>query len=523
MKLPFAHMNAKLKSTFKKSALIVMALDILAGVAFSAIPTATVHAASQTATGQVTLTFDDGLSSAYTYAAPILAQYRLTATEYVPTGCIGTGVVCESNDASNVMSWQQIQALQNTYGWEIGSHTVTTPCLANDCAGVPTVTATQIDSELADSQQTLIKEGINNPLAFAFPFGDYNNAALAEVDKYYTNARGFQDVGYNTFPYNGTLVVDQQVQGSVTVAQVESYINTAKANNQWLVLSFHDIQPNASLIDADYQWSTADLTQIAAYLKAQNTPVVTSTGGLPTSSTNMFTNGCFTGGIADGWTTDNTANIKADQEAAATTAGGNFSAINGHGSYCNGSAQSALDSVYLSNTSSTDSHLFSPTVAVTSGTTYILNNFVNVTSGAGEVDFIVDEYNASGAWISDQYHTGIVGTTTANAIQVGNVNFTYTPTSSTVASVRLQVIAHGTTLTGYYDNAQMYPESAVNTTTPPLLTGDINGDGTVDALDLSILLSNWGKTGATGTQGDLNGDGTVDALDLSILLSHWSK
>ena len=503
----------------------MMALDVLVGLAVAAMPTTPVHAASPTANGQVTLTFDDGLSSAYTYAAPILAQYGLTATEYVPTGCIDTGVVCESNDASEVMTWAQIQALQNTYGWEIGSHTATTPCLANDCAGVPTVTPTQIDSELADSQQTLVKEGIKNPVSFAFPYGDYNNSALAEVDKYYTNARGFQDVGYNTFPYNGTLVVDQQVQGSVTVAQVESYIDTAKANNQWLVLSFHDIQPNASLNNADYQWSTANLTQIAAYLKAQSTPVVTETGGFPTSSTNLFANGCFINGIADGWTTDNETNIKADQQAAATTIGGNFSAINGHGSYCGGTPQNALDSVYLSNSSSTtDSHLYSPTVTVTPGTTYILNNYVNLTSGAGEVDFIVDEYDASGTWISDQYHTGIVGTTAANALQVGNVNFTYTPTSSTVASARLQVIAHGAGLTAYYDNAQMYPESAVDaTTTPTAIPGDINGDGKVDIYDLSIMATNWHKTGMTAAQGDLNGDGTVDIYDLSILAANWGK
>lgn len=50
------------------------------------------------------------------------------------------------------------------------------------------------------------------------------------------------------------------------------------------------------------------------------------------------------------------------------------------------------------------------------------------------------------------------------------------------------------------------------------LTGDINGDGTVDASDLAILLGAWGGTG----DADLNGDGTVDALDLAILLGAWS-
>jgi hypothetical protein len=46
--------------------------------------------------------------------------------------------------------------------------------------------------------------------------------------------------------------------------------------------------------------------------------------------------------------------------------------------------------------------------------------------------------------------------------------------------------------------------------------GDINGDGTVDASDLSILLGGWGTAA-----GDLTGDGMTDGMDLSVLLGAW--
>lgn len=59
--------------------------------------------------------------------------------------------------------------------------------------------------------------------------------------------------------------------------------------------------------------------------------------------------------------------------------------------------------------------------------------------------------------------------------------------------------------------------------TQPAKPGDVNGDNAIDALDLSIILSNWNKTGQTKAQGDLNSDGTVDALDLSTVLTNWSK
>ncbi|MFO0829338.1 MAG: hypothetical protein U0572_14465 [Phycisphaerales bacterium] len=46
---------------------------------------------------------------------------------------------------------------------------------------------------------------------------------------------------------------------------------------------------------------------------------------------------------------------------------------------------------------------------------------------------------------------------------------------------------------------------------------DLDGDGTVGANDLGILLGAWGGTGSA----DLDGDGAVGAADLAILLGAW--
>ena len=46
---------------------------------------------------------------------------------------------------------------------------------------------------------------------------------------------------------------------------------------------------------------------------------------------------------------------------------------------------------------------------------------------------------------------------------------------------------------------------------------DLNNDGSVDATDLSILLSNWGGSGI----GDIDNSGTVEAGDLATLLGAW--
>ncbi len=47
---------------------------------------------------------------------------------------------------------------------------------------------------------------------------------------------------------------------------------------------------------------------------------------------------------------------------------------------------------------------------------------------------------------------------------------------------------------------------------------DLDGNGAVDAADLSVLLGAWGTRGSSS---DLNGDGVVDAADLSVLLGAW--
>ena len=55
------------------------------------------------------------------------------------------------------------------------------------------------------------------------------------------------------------------------------------------------------------------------------------------------------------------------------------------------------------------------------------------------------------------------------------------------------------------------------------LSADFNNDGVVNIPDLSILATNWGKTGQTKATGDANGDGSVNILDLSLLASQWGQ
>ncbi|MBX3354413.1 MAG: hypothetical protein KF724_01795 [Phycisphaeraceae bacterium] len=56
---------------------------------------------------------------------------------------------------------------------------------------------------------------------------------------------------------------------------------------------------------------------------------------------------------------------------------------------------------------------------------------------------------------------------------------------------------------------------------PSACVADLNGDGTVNALDLAELLGLWGDHTNPCLQGDFDGNLTVDAKDVALLLGAW--
>ena len=438
-----------------------------------------VHAAvtNPVPTAKVSFTFDDGLASATTQAAPTLAKYGLTGTDYVISGCVGMSTApntCRANPDALYMTWAQVQALQNTSGWEVGSHTVTHPCLASntqpDCQA-NVLTQAQVAQELTQSKSDLAAHGVN-ATDFSTPYGDYTPAVLAQIAKVYASHRGFADQNVNGWPYNDLLLNDFPVQEGTTVAQVEAKIDQAIANNTWLVLTMHDIKVTPSTDPNDYEYSTAELDQIAAYVKAkQDAGLIKSvhvSDGLVKSDTNMLPNSSFNSGIGGGWTTDRPANVVADT--------GN-----------NGSYPDSTNSIKFT-ASTSNVHLFSPKVAVNPTTTYLLKNFVNVANNnGGELAFFVDEYDSNGNWISGQYKSA------ERSNFVEDLNFTYKPSSLNVAQASLQTIVTANSgITAYFDNPQMFALSATQAPT------NLVANGTFDA----GISQGWTTDSATTIKAD---------------------
>src|SRR3954470_4250228 len=96
----------------------------------------------------ISLTFDDGGASQYTYGNPLMQKYGMLGTYYMISG--------ELNDtAAGYMTTAQMKAL-DTAGNEIGSHTVPHPDLT-------TLSITKLVAELTNSQTTL-QNAIGKPV-----------------------------------------------------------------------------------------------------------------------------------------------------------------------------------------------------------------------------------------------------------------------------------------------------------------------------------------------------------------------
>jgi peptidoglycan/xylan/chitin deacetylase (PgdA/CDA1 family) len=467
----------------------------------------------------VSFTFDDGMDSALTQAAPTLQKYGLTGTSYVITNCVGMTTVpntCRAGTDVPYMTWAQITQLQNTYGWEIGSHTVDHQCLVsigNDCQATK-LTPAQVDAELANSKAALAAQGFN-ATAFAPPYGDYDMSTVAQVAKYYTSMRGFADVGNNAWPLGDLLLHNTPAQEvTTTVATLKAKVDEAITNKTWAVFTFHNITPTPSQVPDDYQYGTAELDQLAAYVQSKvqagQIKNVNVSKGLVTGTPNMMPNPTFNNGLGDGWRTDAPTTITAD-------------AAN------NGSHPDFANSVKLVS-GTTASHLFSPNVPVLPTTTYVYKAFLNVAAiTTGEVGFYVDEYNAAGNWISGQFKKR------ENTRWVESMNFTYTPTSSSVSSASLQIaLTAGTGITAYVDNVQMLALTAGTTPVPgaPKRLNDFNGDGKTDLISRDAsgelwlypgtgagdwfkridLGAGWNVMSTIVSAGDFNGDGKADVI-----------
>ncbi len=206
----------------------------------------------------VSISFDDGWVSIYENAFPILNKYDLPANVFVVTSYIGA--------SPNFMDWNQLLVLSRHGKWEIGSHTHTHPDLT-------TLKKEEIEYELNQSKEILISKGFY-PAGIASPYGQYNEAVIDIVKKYY---RYHRNAGHPPW-YNNLDDIDVFNIHAITIyydtsfEEIKCKIDKAIAEKKLLILNMHDIVEGKP---KHYQSNTELLENTAKYLKDNNVKVIT--------------------------------------------------------------------------------------------------------------------------------------------------------------------------------------------------------------------------------------------------------
>ena len=173
----------------------------------------------------VSIEFDDGWKNAYDSGFPIVEEYGFRATQYV---------IAQTTKWNGYMNDAEIRNLA-ARGHDIGSHTVSHPHL-------PQLTDAQINSELQNSKnylQNVLGKPVN---LFVTPYCESDSRVRAAATKLYSMLRNCEAAANTKKNFDAYNLRSYIVYRDTTNAQIQSWINDAKANNSWMILVYHEVQ-----------------------------------------------------------------------------------------------------------------------------------------------------------------------------------------------------------------------------------------------------------------------------------------
>ena len=223
--------------------------------------------------GYLVVTFDDGRDGALAYAAPTLQQDGVKATMFLYEGSLDQGW-------QGFLNRQGALKLQNTFGWQFESHSMTHPDLNHLSSG-------QLTSEIATSKGTLKRDGFQPIASFAYPYDTgWDNATVLDsvrqsyvaarkasvfgnVPIMYDRSRQLGPSGCYSCPPDRYQIYGNVVTNTTSVQTLTGYLDQAAANRAVLVLVFHQIVSSGA---EEYQYLGSDLKSVIDYAreKARN-------------------------------------------------------------------------------------------------------------------------------------------------------------------------------------------------------------------------------------------------------------
>jgi len=196
------------------------------------------------ASGAFTITFDDASLSQRQHGLPVLARHGVPGVVFVPTGLVGGFFEREP-----ILTLDELHQLARA-GWELGSHTVTHARLAKD--GVLRVSRDQLERELADARTWLAEHGLE-AIAFAYPYGRYNDEVEEQAARHYRYARTTAD-GLNPVCASHSRLASYNLCQR-KVPRFKRAVDEAARQGAWVIGVVHHVTADPTLIPLDDEQS----------------------------------------------------------------------------------------------------------------------------------------------------------------------------------------------------------------------------------------------------------------------------
>lgn len=128
----------------------------------------------QSPSPRIAITFDDGLESVFNEALPVLKSENVPATIFIITDRIGKQGVYDQVD-SKYLDLNQIHEMQSSGLVDIGSHTITHPCLSE-------ISEDTARKEIIESKKLLESSIQAQVQFFSFPYGGAQTFSSKHID-----------------------------------------------------------------------------------------------------------------------------------------------------------------------------------------------------------------------------------------------------------------------------------------------------------------------------------------------------
>ena len=217
----------------------------------------------------VAITFDDGYSSIYDTAFPMLQEYEFPFTIFVSTGPIDSGL-------TNYMTWDQIREMSNA-GVLIANHMVDHPyMLDKEPEESETAWLARRKNELLLAEHRIFEETGQSLRYLAYPYGEFNPALknLLEQNDFVGLAQNSGAIGINS---------DFLALPRFPLASIYANLSTARTKLDTKAFNVELLDPISPVTDIrnpavtlKFNPGNYNLSQIGCFANSQPLPMVWS-------------------------------------------------------------------------------------------------------------------------------------------------------------------------------------------------------------------------------------------------------